>query len=237
MKKYDEVMEKISVTSEMRERILDRLEETVSTETNLKKVVLTETPSDKAAERKLVFFIRKYGSMVAGMLIAVIAIGLYVRTSSADQRSAESGTVEATEEMTAAAYGIEEMNSADDLSEQLGFPVSDLEVPFIIEEADYLDYFDEMAEINYIGESRTICYRKAVGTDDISGDFNVYEREEVRTVAGQSVTCKGNAKDQWQVLTWTDGTYAYAISSPEGLSDQEAEDLLTQAFSQSESGL
>ena len=52
--------------------------------------------------------------------------------------------------------------------------------------------------------------RKAVGTDDISGDYNEYKEENVVKVGELEVTEKGN-DGNISVASWTDGTYSYSI--------------------------
>lgn len=72
-----------------------------------------------------------------------------------------------------------------------------------------------------------LLLRKAVGTDDISGDYNAYSEEQSLSINNTDVTCKGN-DGKLYVITWTDGTYAYAIDSSAGLDLETAKTLVTQ---------
>ena len=47
-------------------------------------------------------------------------------------------------------------------------------LPFTPEQTEYISYWHELARIDYTGEGKTACYRKAAGTEDCSGDYNVY---------------------------------------------------------------
>lgn len=59
-----------------------------------------------------------------------------------------------------------------------------------------------------------------MGTDDISGDYNVYETTETRTIDGKTLTCKGN-DGLVSNATWNDGTYAYSIMSTVGMTAEQ----------------
>lgn len=79
----------------------------------------------------------------------------------------------------------------------------------------------EIAEVIFNDENGAeICLRKGVGTDDISGDYNVYETTETRTIDGKNVTCKGN-DGLVSNATWNDGTYAYSIMSTVGMTAEQ----------------
>ena len=70
------------------------------------------------------------------------------------------------------------------------------------------------------GENAYILVRKAPITDDlkaedgavdISGDYNSYSIEKEITIGDTSVTAKGNTEDEYSVVIWNDGEYAYSI--------------------------
>lgn len=52
--------------------------------------------------------------------------------------------------------------------------------------------------------------RKAVGSDDISGDYNDYKEINKVTVGNNTVTLKGNNSKVYTAV-WTSGEYTYAI--------------------------
>lgn len=80
---------------------------------------------------------------------------------------------------------------------------------------------NKIAEVLFNDEDGTeICFRKGVGTEDISGDYNVYKTTEIRTIDGKTVTCKGN-DGLVSNATWTDGTYAYSIMSTPGMTAEQ----------------
>jgi len=78
---------------------------------------------------------------------------------------------------------------------------------------------DDMIEVIYFDAEKThegLRIRKAVGTDDISGDYNEYKEENIVKVGNLEVTEKGN-DGNISVASWTDGTYSYSINVDEAL--------------------
>ena len=112
---------------------------------------------------------------------------------------------------------IVELDSAAALSAAVGFEVNDIDLPFTPEQTEYISYWHELAEIDYTGEGKTACYRKAAGTEDCSGDYNVYTDVTEFEESGMTVMLKGDA-GQYTLAIWMDGSYSYSISLSDGLS-------------------
>lgn len=62
-----------------------------------------------------------------------------------------------------------------------------------------------------------LTIRKAVGSEDISGDYHPYSQSETVSVSGKSITLKGEGQ-LVMVALWTADDYTYAIQSETGLS-------------------
>lgn len=75
-----------------------------------------------------------------------------------------------------------------------------------------------------VKESDYALFRKAAGTEDISGDYSDYAYEKEIQVDGLTVTLKGYESNNLAV--WTDGEYSYSIYSCEELSDEAMADLI-----------
>ena len=120
-------------------------------------------------------------------------------------------------------YGVpnpfEIVDTLDEAAKIAGFS---LEAP-----TEYADYnslviqaiADDMIEVIYFDAEKThegLRIRKAVGTDDISGDYNEYKEENIVKVGDLEVTEKGN-DGNISVASWTDGTYSYSINVDEAL--------------------
>ena len=79
----------------------------------------------------------------------------------------------------------------------------------------------EMLEVIYYdGDAEVARVRKGTGAEDISGDYNVYEIEEVVDVTGTQVTLKGSA-DGYALAVWNEGGYAYAVSVTKKITKDE----------------
>ena len=91
-------------------------------------------------------------------------------------------------------------------------------------EAAYIQVIaGSMLEVDYDGErGGSLCLRKAVGTDDVSGDYNSYDLTQTSRVAGQDVTLRG-ADNAWYVATWARDGYSFAVVSTSALTTSQVE--------------
>lgn len=85
---------------------------------------------------------------------------------------------------------------------------------------------DLLEVIYHKGEDETARIRKAPGTEDVSGDYNVYVQVDTATVNGATVTLKGDS-DNVRLATWTAKGYTYAISVESGISAAEMTQLVS----------
>lgn len=80
---------------------------------------------------------------------------------------------------------------------------------------------NDLLEVIYRkGEDETARVRKAAGTEDISGDYNVYAQVDTVTVNGAQVTLKGEA-GKVSLATWTAEGYTYSVSAEGGISSSD----------------
>ena len=85
----------------------------------------------------------------------------------------------------------------------------------------------EMIEVVSAGEDgKELRIRKAVGSEDISGDYNSYEEASEITVGELTVALKGH-DDKINVATWSDGKYTFSIVCSEGLSQDNISAMVT----------
>ena len=145
-----------------------------------------------------------------------------------------SNTTESTEDLVEIPNPFIDCDSLEDAEKIAGF---EIRVPdsidgysnrFIQAIDQYLIQVFYYAPSEISDDSRDqILLRKALGTDDISGDYNAYSEEQSLSINNTDVTYKGN-DGKLYVITWTDGTYAYAIDSSAGLDLETAKTLVTQ---------
>ena len=195
--KYEEIMDRVELTPEMRQRVLRNVE------------------AARIQKRKRV--LRHLTALAACMAIALC--GWFVW----QPRHVQEPDVMAIPQ-------IEEMGSIEALSAKTGIPLKELTgIPFPVEHTQYVSYWENLAEIEYSGGTDTLCYRKSQGTEDNSGDYNVYGREETAEIAGSTVTLKGSGEG-FTLATWTDGSYAYSVSLTTPLSQEAFLTFLAENF-------
>lgn len=211
MKRYDEIMDHIKVTGDMRSRILENIEaENIAAERRRKQTGRTVT---------------KLLSMAA-CLAVIIAAASALRSPAQESTSDDLQTnVGDTPGFVQGGADIVELDSAAALSAAVGFEVNDIDLPFTPEQTEYISYWHELAEIDYTGEGKTACYRKAAGTEDCSGDYNVYTDVTEFEAGSITVTLKGDA-GQYTLAIWTDGSYSYSLSLSDGLSLSDWQTLM-----------
>lgn len=151
---------------------------------------------------------------LAVIIIAVAALRSPAQVSMSDDLQTNEGD---TPGFVQGGTDIIEHDSAAALSAAVGFEVNDIDLPFTPEQTEYISYWHELAEIDYTGEGKTACYRKAAGTEDCSGDYNVYTDVTEFEAGSITVTLKGDA-GQHTLAIWTDGSYSYSLSLSDGLS-------------------
>ena len=189
MTKYDEVMEKLEVTPEMRARILQNVETQMA------------EPCKKPNR------LRRFAALAA--CLAVLLVG-----AMALPKFISSPVPEESETMVA--NGMVEVTSKEELSEAVGFPVKSAQsLPFFPQSIYYTSYWGDMAQIDYANGGSTACFRQSLGEEDNSGDWNEYPAQESLTVNGCAVTLKGE-RDSYTLGIWSDGTYSYSLSLSAG---------------------
>ena len=189
MTKYDEVMEKLEVTPEMRARILQNVE------------------TQMAEPRKKPNRLRRFAALAA--CLAILLVG-----AAALPKLISSPTPEESE--TTIANGMVEVASKEGLSEAVGFPVKSAQsLPFFPLSIYYTSYWGEMAQIDYANGGSMACFRQSLGEEDNSGDWSEYPAQKSLTVNGCAVTLKGEA-DSYTLAIWQDGTYSYSLSLSAG---------------------
>lgn len=230
MRKYDEIMEHLVVTEEMKQRILSNVNE------------------DSVKKKKTVTFTSYQKQLGIAACFAVLVLAAFLTkgkfwniphekdsspavqeelAENPDSGMQDSGDLESSvpssheETMVGSSYGIVELEDAAALSEAIGFPVEDLtSLPFEVRQVTYCSYFNNFAEIDYTGDGQSLSYRKAKGTEDISGDWNVYSNEQHLTVNDWDILLKGNS-EKYTLAVWTDGTYSYALSFEQEVTEKE----------------
>lgn len=94
---------------------------------------------------------------------------------------------------------------------------------------DSIDHYSErairaikrqMIEVIYNDGEKEIRIRKAVGTEDISGDFNQYAENNQVDSDGLQITMRGS-DHKINVATWIANSYTFALSMSDGRTTDE----------------
>ena len=104
-------------------------------------------------------------------------------------------------------------------------------IPYNFKPTVFLAYENGMVHLEQVNEDESKIYlRKAPVNpemEDISGDYNSYEKTDKVTLVGQNVTVRMNG-NKVHVATWTDGDYSYAVGTTAGMSIDELIDFVEQ---------
>ncbi len=200
-KRYEEVMEQLTVTDEMRERILKNVSEEMTDASSAALEPVSDNPpaSDnpvsptpkKRSTARIHRFPALQGVLAAAACAALVFLmrGLLVQRHSAyaDQGSVmseaagrsvsspeEKRMAEAKESAVSIANGMEDVSSDEALSQAVGFAVPDIAGDL----AEVLSFTgEETVYTSYWGEMAQITYRGTV-SDDVAGDSGKTSRKD-----------------------------------------------------------
>lgn len=202
-KAYNEIMERIEVTEEMRRHILENLEK-----------------ADFKPSKKVLFLSnhKKYLLIAAGFAVLMVSTFMLSSIISIEQKNPPPNQLLEND--------IREYTSAKELSKAVGFEFHDItELPFDVQKSIYIAYWKELAEIKYYGEEQTITVRKSIGSEDNSGDYTFYSIVHEITIDTNLVTIKGN-EEKYNLAVWADNGYSYSIHLTNGISENELQDII-----------
>lgn len=196
--KYEEIMDRVRVTDEMRRRILHTLE-----------MAEADTPAKPVNKISSLPRWRQLHKSVAAVACVVLVLlgglGIWHLASLGKEPVVEQGV-----------NGMEEVDSIETLENYMGFSVEEIHVlPFETQSTAYMSYWGDMAEITYTGADDEAVFRKAEGTDDVSGDYNAYAEETSVAIGAYTVRLKGES-GKYTLATWNDGTYSYSLQLTNG---------------------
>ena len=245
LNKYQELMERLTVSPELRERTLRAVEQRTRSEQRPK--VLRWMPLAAAAVL-----------MLALLPLGTVLLRPNMRTGSAASEAtmeyaAEDAAMEPTDEgamnksqnaprleMSPQAEGAaedaaqaeemalppEQVGSAAELEARTGLHLPELTaLPFETETVTYLAYADGTAEVLYEGAGRSLCLRVSGPSEDNSGVYEDFPVVEQRSLAGYELTVKGDGSGVALAL-WDEGEQSCSLSAQPALTEAELSALL-----------
>lgn len=193
--KYNKVMNNIEVTIEIRDRILN----------NINQLDLNKISNKVVSINKY----KKYLSIAACFAILLVGSVAIHNTINFMKHPVEQTIPE-----------IIEYSSLSELSEAIGFSVKEVQnVPFEVEKVQYNAYWKELGEIQYTGENNTLTIRVSAFNEDISGDYSVYSNTQNITISGHSVTIKGD-DNKYSLAVWESDGISYSMNFDQSVPEQ-----------------
>lgn len=200
-KAYQEIMDQVEMTEDMRSRILQ----------NISGAKREEKP------KTLPFPVRK--ALAAAAACLALLIGAFSLQGLNPFRPVPST------EQAGPVFDVVECRSAEELSEKAGFAVEEPQLPFEVTGKTYCILWGELAQIEYSAAEETIVYRVSRGTGDNSGDYNTYGDVVQRTVNGTSVTLKGN-NGGFSLALWQKDGLSCSISTSVALTREQMLEMI-----------
>lgn len=102
-----------------------------------------------------------------------------------------------------------------DLAKTVGFDVTLPTLDKAYKETAFIDISGTIADVRFADDEDTIIFRKAKGSDDISGDNKTYKENKTIAVKDVSVSVKGN--DGINTATWQKDGFTYSFSSDKAM--------------------
>ena len=257
-KKYNEIMDQVRVTDEMKQRVLQNVKDQMDGESTdgtnagskirtIQKLESGENPeSGKIIRSRFLSYGRtsRYLSAAACIMMLLVggltvpkllnrgnmvnptetAVGMTLgeTLASSETPGEHASQGEAGGEVGAmVGNGMVEVNSLEELSQALGFPVPEVKnIPFEVTNTVYVNGWNEFAQVEYQGGSQdeAVLFRKARGTDDISGDYNAYSDVKEIAVNDTPVTLKGE-NGTYSLAIWQQDEFTYSLSLEPGGSE------------------
>lgn len=119
-------------------------------------------------------------------------------------------------------------NSLAELAKAVGFDIKAPIVPAGYQADAYIDISGELAEVFYTKGEDTLVYRVGCGEGDNSGVYETYKTTKTVNVKGISVEMRGN--DKVNVAVWSNGGFAYSVSSEQEISETEVAAVVSSAL-------
>ncbi len=199
--RYNKIMDNIQVTEVIHDRIMRKIDETDFT---------TETTNRSSYHQY-----RRIISIAA--CLAIICIGIMGGKLIFNN---EENLVEQV------VPDIVEYNSIAELNQNAGFEISEVKnVPFSIKKTAYILYWGELAEITYSNDEEELVYRKAVGNEDISGNYNEYSKEKKCIIDDYEVTIKGDMNG-YTLAVWQKDSDSYSLEFSKRVSEMVILDII-----------
>lgn len=208
MSKYNEIMEHISLTTEMRARIISNI-------------------GAKQKRKHIKNIARTISAAAACTVIAVGAVTIWNKTQ---MPQSPDNTFSVDSQDMQVGWESDEYDTITELSNAIGIDLHDVDevLPFEVQERSYAVLFDTIAEINYDGaDGENCCIRVGKNTEDISGDYNEYDTVKETEINGATIILKEN-ETLCYLASWIKSGHFYSVSLCDGADEQKMLDIVSE---------
>lgn len=215
MGKYDEIMNRIELTPEAKERILSNISS-----------ALSEDPEQTVPRTRKAAPVWKRVLPVAAML-TVVLFGAFMAWRFIGIEDIGEGPVPLVDPPSVVTAETSAYRTPDELEAAAGFPVEELsELPFAADTVSY-DLTDGIAETTYTGEGKTAVFRKAGEERTLSNAVFPVIRE---VEAGEIRAVIGGENDRFVLAVWKHGGYSYCLELSEGIPEERIAELVAKTM-------
>lgn len=227
-KLYNEIMEEIEVTEEMRERILKNIRTLGMIKQEDFEIETYKNSHKNRKNRKICWSGTAKKYLVAAACFVVLLVGIWIVPKIFQP---ENELPDPDTGLLSPVSDIAECSSIEELSEKTGVEIAELsEFPFRLQSAKYYAYWGELAQIEYLGEDgETVLYRKSKGEKDNSGDYNLYEVTAVVEMEDVNITLKGYGEN-YNLAIWQKDGYVSSLSFSEGMEKDKILPVIKSSF-------
>ena len=195
-------MEQVSVTPEMRDRVLagvaDALEEDASTEDAGK----ARTPFTLLSSRRYL--------AVAACLLIVLIVGVTLLTHPPFGSESEQQGGDTQEGLTYFGAPLE-LATREELEAEVGVSVPEVQLlESQATEIEYVSLWGDIAEVRYLSDKGKACLRVSPKPGDNSGDYNDYKVVKTLAYGGVKATLKGT-NEGYCLATWNQDGHGVSI--------------------------
>lgn len=200
--KYNQIMENIKVTEEIHDRMIKNIDHT-NFYVNQKKLI---NPISY----------KKYMAIAACFILLVVsAVVLPDLLKSNLNPPVEQGGNDMVEYAT-----------IGELSDAVGFSIPQInKIPFAVKQVTFTAYGKELGESNYRNNENAIIFRKSVGKEENSGNYNEYSNIKDVLINKHKITIKGDS-NRFYLAIWQNSGYSYSLQSSDGVSEDEMLEML-----------
>ncbi|EHJ00304.1 hypothetical protein CDLVIII_3749 [Clostridium sp. DL-VIII] len=122
----------------------------------------------------------------------------------------------------------QEYKTLDEAEKALNLKVNSLKtVPKGYEMENVSTISNEIIQVDYNNGNSNITFRAGIGTDNISGDYNVYQVKKTVKVNGLNVNLEGNKSEEYNLAVWEKDGISYSISAENGIDEKTILDMIS----------